>query len=104
MFKLISLLARKPDTTHEQFVQHWTGVHARLATEISQLVRYEQNIFPDGPVGGVDGIAILWFSNKEELGAFRESAAGQRWIADTGEFMDNERSQNFMVRESVVVS
>lgn len=103
MFKLISLLVRKPDLTHAQFVEHWTGVHARLATEIPQLARYEQNVLPDGPAGGIDGVAILWFRNKDDLMAFRGSTAGRRWIADTAEFMDNDRSQNLVVQESVII-
>jgi len=103
MLKLITLLVRKPELTHEQFLEHWTTVHAELALQIPQIARYHRNAFPGGPVNGIDGIAEVWFRNAQDRDAFRASEAGQRWIADCGNFMDNPRCQHFAVEETQVV-
>lgn len=103
MLKMISLLVRKPDITHEQFLAHWSTVHTALAKEIPQLVRYRQNVLPGGASGEVDGIAELWFSDAAGRDAFRASEAGQRWIADNANFLDNGRCRHFVVDEKAIV-
>jgi hypothetical protein len=42
MIKSISLLTRKRDLTHEEFLRHWVEVHAPLAHGVPGLLRYVQ--------------------------------------------------------------
>lgn len=103
MLKSLSLLVRRPDLTHDQFVSHWTEVHAPLARAIPQLRRYVQNHLPAGAAGEVDGIAELWFDSAADRDAFRASEAGQRWIADGANFLDGPRCRQFAVEETSVI-
>jgi uncharacterized protein (TIGR02118 family) len=66
----ISFVRRAPHLTHEEFVDHWTNVHAPLARKHHPVVRYVQNIVvekltPDAP--DVDGIAELGYRTMHEV-------------------------------------
>ena len=66
----ISFVRRAPHLTHEEFVDHWTNVHAPLARKHHPVVRYVQNIVvdkltPDAP--DVDGIAELGYRTLHEV-------------------------------------
>jgi hypothetical protein len=88
MIKLLSLLTRKPDLTHDQFVRHWFDVHAPLAHAVPGIRRYVQSHItgtrnrPDVPETDVDvdGIAELWY---DDLEAFRRAAATREMKALT---------------------
>jgi uncharacterized protein (TIGR02118 family) len=75
VIKSISLLVRRPDLTHEQFVRHWVDVHAPLAHAVPGLRRYVQSHIveerprPDIPSldGEIDGIAELWYDDRESM-------------------------------------
>ena len=43
MIKSISLLTRRPELTHEEFVRHWVEIHAPLAHAVPGVRRYVQN-------------------------------------------------------------
>jgi EthD domain len=43
MIKSVSLLTRRPELTHEQFVRHWVEIHAPLAHAVPGMRRYVQN-------------------------------------------------------------
>ena len=47
MIKSISLLTRRPELTHEQFMTHWVEIHAPLAHAVPGLRRYIQNHIRD---------------------------------------------------------
>jgi uncharacterized protein (TIGR02118 family) len=80
MIKLLSLLTRKDDITHEEFVRYWYDVHAPLALAVPGIRRYVQSHItdirsrPDIPDTGVevDGIAELWY---DDLASFEQAAA-----------------------------
>jgi hypothetical protein len=43
-YKRFGLLRKKPGLTHEQFVAHWTTVHADMAKRLPGLRRYVINV------------------------------------------------------------
>ncbi len=80
MIKVISLLTRRPEITHDQFVRHWVDIHAPLAHAVPGVRRYVQSHItktltrPDIPETAVevDGIAELWYDDRD---AFARAAA-----------------------------
>ncbi len=75
MIKVLGLLTRKPELTHEQFVKHWYEVHGPLALAVPGVRRYVQSHItgtrtrPDIPETDVevDGIAELWYDDAESM-------------------------------------
>ncbi len=75
MIKVIGLLTRKPELTHEQFVKHWLEIHGPLAHAVPGVRRYVQSHIigtrtrPDIPETDVeiDGIAELWYDDEAAL-------------------------------------
>ena len=65
MIRRVSILTRKPELTHEEFVDHWENVHGPLALKVPGIRRYVQSHIVDehyrddiGSHGDqVDGIA-----------------------------------------------
>lgn len=80
MIKVVGLLTRKPELSHEQFVRHWFDIHAPLAHAVPGIRRYVQSHItgtrtrPDVPETDVeiDGIAELWY---DDLASFERAAA-----------------------------
>jgi uncharacterized protein (TIGR02118 family) len=72
MIKVVGLLTRKPELTHEQFVKHWLEIHGPLAHAVPGIRRYVQSHIvgtrtrPDIPETDVevDGIAELWYDDQ----------------------------------------
>ena len=75
MIKSISLLTRRPELTHDEFVRHWVTIHAPLAHAVPKLRRYVQSHIlaertrPDIETLDVDidGIAELWYDSLDDL-------------------------------------
>jgi uncharacterized protein (TIGR02118 family) len=43
MIKVVGLLTRKPEFTHEEFVKHWLEIHGPLAHAVPGVRRYVQS-------------------------------------------------------------
>ena len=77
MIKSISLLTRKPELTHEQFVKHWLEIHGPLAHAVPGLKRYVQSHIidertrPDIPTIVVTGDGSIQM-NAQELATCTE--------------------------------
>ena len=90
----VSLVRRRPDLGHEQFVRHWTEQHAPLALQHHVgMADYTQNVVRRAYSPGgreVDGIAELRFRSRDDLEQrFYDSDAGKAAIrADVAEFID----------------
>ncbi len=75
MIKVLGLLTRRPELTHQQFVKHWREIHAPLAHAVPGIRRYVQSHIvgartrPDIPETEVevDGIAELWYDDEAAL-------------------------------------
>jgi uncharacterized protein (TIGR02118 family) len=108
MIKSVSLLVRKAGMTHEQFVKHWVEIHAPLALAVPGLRRYLQSHIledrkrPDVPPLDVeiDGIAELWYDDRESLARALASPEGKALYADGALFIG--RIRTYTVEEKVI--
>jgi uncharacterized protein (TIGR02118 family) len=102
----ISFVQRAPGLTHEQFADHWTGVHAPLARQHHPgICRYVQNIVIEAITPGappVDGIAELGFRSLADLRErMYDSPAGQEAIAaDVRRFIDVPAGWRMLARSA----
>ena len=109
MIKSISLLTRRPELTHEQFVRHWVEIHAALAHAVPGMRRYVQNhivetrIRPDIPETDVevDGIAETWFDNREAMAGANASPEAKRLHDDGALFIG--RIKTFTIEEKFII-
>ena len=109
MIKSISLLTRKDGLTHEQFVRHWVDIHAPLAHAVPGLRRYVQSHIveerrrPDIPALDVevDGVAELWYDDRENMARAMASPESKALHADGARFIG--RIKSFTVEERVIV-
>jgi len=109
MIKSISLLTRKPEITHAEFVEHWLTVHAPLAHAVPGLRRYVQSHIlderrrPDIPTIEVeiDGIAELWYDDRAAMERAVASPEAKRLHADGATFIG--RIKTFIVEEKEIV-
>jgi uncharacterized protein (TIGR02118 family) len=110
VIKSISLLTRKAGLTHEQFMRHWVDVHAPLAHAVPGLRRYVQSHIveerrrPDIPSHDleIDGIAELWYDDRESMTQAMASPQAKALHADGALFIG--RIKSFTVDEHVVLS
>jgi hypothetical protein len=87
MIKSLSLLVRKDGMTREQFVKHWVDIHAR----------------PDIPALDVeiDGVAELWYDDRESMLRALTSPAGKALYADGALFIG--RIKTFTTEEKEII-
>jgi uncharacterized protein (TIGR02118 family) len=111
MFKIISVLARKPDQSVEEFVKHWEEIHAPLVKSVPGVVRYTLSIVKGsstrtdgvGPLElPADGFAELWFKDLASLQAAAASDAVKTVVKDGTLFVGREI--DFVVEEKVIIS
>jgi len=109
MIKSISLLTRRPELTHEQFVRHWIDIHAPLAHAVPGMRRYVQNHIiaertrPDIPETdvAVDGIAETWFDDREAMARANASPEAKRLHDDGALFIG--RIKTFTIDEKFII-
>jgi uncharacterized protein (TIGR02118 family) len=109
MIKSISLLTRRDELTHAEFVAHWVEIHAPLAHAVPGLARYVQSHIiderarPDIPTSdiAVDGIAELWFADRAQMDRANASPEARRLHQDGALFIG--RIKTFIVEERVIV-
>jgi len=109
MIKSISLLTRRPELTHEEFVRHWLDIHAPLAHAVPGVQRYVQNHIegerrrPDIPTTevAVDGIAELWYGDRAAMDRANASPEAKRLHDDGALFIGGIKT--FIVEEKVII-
>jgi uncharacterized protein (TIGR02118 family) len=100
VIRLISLLRRKPGTTHDEFLAHWRGTHGPLIANSSAaryVRRYEQ--FPAAwpPAGNTapepdfDGVTVQEFNSIEAFLAHTSEPDFPAMQEDVARFLDTER-------------
>jgi uncharacterized protein (TIGR02118 family) len=86
LVKLVCPVRRRPDLTHEAFVEHWLGRHVPLALRHHPgLVRYVTNVVGEtlGDAPPLDGVAELSFADAESLRTrMFDSSDGERVIRE----------------------
>ncbi|MCH7661420.1 MAG: EthD family reductase [Euryarchaeota archaeon] len=101
MIKMVQLLLRAEDITHEEFKERWMGEHTEIAGQLPHLEKYVTSTPRDPEKAGYDGIVELYFDSTEDLAAAFESPEGERVQADAEEFIDLEASPSLVVEEMV---
>jgi uncharacterized protein (TIGR02118 family) len=100
---MVSLMRRRPGSTPEEFVAHWTQRHAPLAlSRHVGLADYHQFVVRETLAEGaaeIDGIAQLGFRTRVDFETrFFDSDAGRAEImADVARFMDRPGSETTLV-------
>ena len=109
MIKTISILTRKPEISREEFVRHWTEIHAPLAHAVPGVRRYVLSLIQQEPSRAdiptqavqADGIAELWYDKVEDWRAAGASPEGKRLHADGATFIGQIKS--FVTEEKVII-
>ncbi len=109
MIKTLSLLTRRPELSHEEFVRHWVEIHVPLAHAVPGVRRYVQNHILDEPTRpdiatievAVDGIAELWFDDRAALERSNASPEAKRLHADGALFIGGIKT--FIVEEKTII-
>ena len=110
MIKTVGLLTRKVGWTHEQFMRHWVEVHAPLAHAVPGLRRYVQNHIRGERTRAdiattaveIDGIAELWFDDREAMARALATPAAKALHADGARFIG--RIKTYTVEEKSIIS
>jgi uncharacterized protein (TIGR02118 family) len=90
MIKRVSLVRRKPDWTHEAFIQHWMGPHADIVKQLPGLrgLRFGPVTQWTPETGYWDGIGEIWFDSIEAANAaFAAEPHASRLTADRAIFL-----------------
>jgi uncharacterized protein (TIGR02118 family) len=109
MIKSVGLLTRKAEISHEQFVKHWLEIHGPLAHAVPGVRRYVQNHIlevrhrADIPTTEVeiDGIAELWFDDRESMARANASPEAKRLHDDGALFIG--RIKSFVIEEKIII-
>ncbi len=109
MIKVVGLLTRKPELTHEQFVKHWLEIHGPLAHAVPGIRRYVQSHIvgtrtrPDIPETDVevDGIAELWYDDQAALARAAASPEMKRLTDDGALFIG--RIKTYIIDEKQII-
>jgi uncharacterized protein (TIGR02118 family) len=109
MIKSLSLLTRRPELSHDEFVRHWVEIHAPLAHAVPGVKRYVQNHIagerrradiPETEVA-VDGIAELWYDDRAAMDRANASPEAKRLHDDGALFIGGIKS--FIIDEKVII-
>ena len=110
--RLISLLRRKPGTTHEQFLAHWRGAHGPLiatSSAANYVRRYEQ--YPAAwPAAGSgapepewDGVTIQEFDSADAFWAHTTEPDFPAMNEDIARFLDTDHIAWVLVEDPTIV-
>ncbi len=109
MIKSLSLLTRRPELTHEEFVRHWLDIHGPLAHAVPGVRRYVQNHIRDErhradiPTTevAVDGVAELWFDDRAAMDRANASPEAKILHDDGALFIGGIKT--FIIEEKVII-
>ena len=108
MVKVVALIKKKPDLSHEDFVSHYEEVHAPLAVKYFPTIRKYVRNYVISPPGveepTCDCISEFWYDDMEGYQAavdFLKSEAGQVMRDDQDRFMDRDKARHFLVEERI---
>lgn len=83
MYKLMIMLYRRDDMTHDDFARWWLDEHAARARELPGLRRLVFNVVESDDPQMPDGISELWFDSREAAEASYASDIGVAVAADS---------------------
>jgi uncharacterized protein (TIGR02118 family) len=111
MVKLVALLRRRPDLSHEEFLRHWRERHTPLLLGLPEFMRHLRRYvhgYPAGPFAAdatgaepFDGAAEMFFDSVEDMGrAFALPCYRERIRPDEERFLDLPRCAALVVTEA----
>jgi uncharacterized protein (TIGR02118 family) len=113
MLKLDILIVRRPDTTHDQFLEYWRDRHAPFFVSqpiVKKTVRQyvQSQTVADTPAGiptaPFDGIAQLWFDDVAGFLEYIQSPNYQDVIRlDEAKFVDPRKVQLLFSEETRII-
>jgi uncharacterized protein (TIGR02118 family) len=113
MIKVDILVRRRPDLTHEQFVEHWRNVHAALFSNQPAVKKYvrryiQSRTIPNPPEGFLvsdfDGIAQLWFDDMNGFhGLYNSKDYSDVIRIDEQKFTDGKRVPFLFSEETTIM-
>lgn len=106
MIKVTEIVKRAKGLTVEEFQDHWLHSHGPIVAEMPGLLRYAQShTRPGGYRRGepaYDGIAELWFQDKEALRSIATTDEFAAAKADEPKFIDPDSLIELVVDEHVI--
>jgi uncharacterized protein (TIGR02118 family) len=102
MFKTIWVIRFREGVDPEDALRHWRENHATLMLQIPGVVRYVQSRAIEHFSRGFDGVAELWFEDRE---AYEAAIRTPEWVAaveDNKRFLDVESIASAVVEQVVV--
>lgn len=114
MFKVISLLAKRPNMTKDAFVAYYEAHHAPLIRKLFPWIQDYRRNFIDltGCIFGAnatpldfDVVTEIWFADRagyaRMLAEHAKPGVGDAIAADERNFLDSSRTRFFIVDEKV---
>ena len=116
--KIVYILNRKQDLTHEECMRTWLHDHGKLLTHFASLlpnrVKYIQAHTIENDVNAAlaarrglsappDGVTTVWWDLDATLNAEIAAKALEVMAADEARFVDLSRSRRFFTKEHVIV-
>lgn len=101
MFKMVVLLVKRDDLTHEEFADYWKTTHAPLVEEMPGVEQYKMSLPKSPEHSAYDGMAELYFEDFEAMKAAYDTDAGDALVADATEFADMDAGETLYLDESV---
>jgi len=105
------LLARRPDLTHQQFLDHWLTRHAELAASVPGLIGAVFNpVLRDMDAGNspwreIDGVTETWWdTGGGDIGGKVSSPQADKWMGDADNFLDLPRCRTINSIEHVLIA
>ena len=114
MFKVIALLKRRADLSHEAFVEYYESRHAPLALQLMPgILAYRRNfldpsgmiVHTGGAVPDFDVITELWFADRaafdSAMRAFEDPAVMDRLARDEANLFERNHTRFIAVDEHI---
>jgi uncharacterized protein (TIGR02118 family) len=90
MIKLVNMLVRADDLTHDEFVEYWYEEHVPLAEDLPHARKYATSVATDPERSEYDGVVELYFDDMSDLQAAFESDVGREgptlYVEETVQF------------------
>ena len=107
MIKIVYCITKKPGLTHEEFFHYWENIHAPLGARIPHLRKLVQShrltVPGDERRPDYDGMAELWFDDREALLAARQSPEWKASSNDEANFIDQRKVAYFVSQEHLIL-
>lgn len=104
--KVLFVLFRRSELTHEQALAEWGGSrHTAIVGEVPGLTKWVQNHVLQVPnAAAADGIGELWFDSSEAMDKAMSSPEMGAAVEDAKRFLDMQRTYALVVHERTVIN